>query len=251
VADLNKKEKYEFGDLSRYIDTKIKDEIQEFTNSTSTGGKYEFGDISKEIVRRVLTKDYTLDDMILLFKILLAFGAGLSPVANFLPAKLLIELLDVSIAGDATKRVTAAITSELDKRMKKAFTGDENYQIGDMSKKKFLDYIGKDKYEFGDISKFVLEAIDDDDKDDKSKTETVAKEGVGNINEISINDTMDNNKKKLSLKGSMFDSDDPYSAELISKELEEWDEKFLLQYEDVGADKIASSDKQYDKARQR
>ncbi len=145
VADLRGKEQYEFGDLTRYIDSKVKDEIQEFTNSTSKGGQYKFGDISKEIVHRVVTRDYTLDDMIFLFKILLAFGAGLSPVANFLPAKLLIELLDVSIAGDATKRVTGAITSELDKRMKKAFMGDENYQIGDLSKKKFLDYIGKDK----------------------------------------------------------------------------------------------------------
>lgn len=83
--------------------------------------------------------------MIILFKILLAFGAGLSPVANFLPAKLLIELLDYSIVGDLSNKLIHAITSELDRRMKKAFTGDEDYKLGDMSKKAMLNYIGKEE----------------------------------------------------------------------------------------------------------
>ncbi len=101
-----------------------------------------------------------------------------------------------------------------------------------------------DKYEFGDISKFVLEAIDDDDIDDKSKdAQTVTKEGV---------ESSDERKKKLSLNGSMFNSDDPKSAELIQKELEDWDKKFLVQLKDENADASSekgASDKQQEKAR--
>jgi hypothetical protein len=143
VATMSGKDKdsYEFGDLSRLVDSRVKEQVNDFTNQTS----YKFGDVSKEILVRVKTRDYTMDDMIILFKILLAFGAGLSPVASFLPAKLLIELLDYSILGDLSNKVTTAITQELDQRMKKAFTGDADYQLGDMSKKAVLKYIGKDE----------------------------------------------------------------------------------------------------------
>ena len=143
VATMSGKDKdsYQFGDLSKLIDSKVKEQVNDFTNQES----YQFGDISKEILRRVKTRDYTLEDMMILLKILLAFGTGLSPVANFLPAKLLIELLDYSIVGDVTNKVTSALTQELDRRMKKAFTGDPDYQLGDISKRAILNYIGKDE----------------------------------------------------------------------------------------------------------
>lgn len=143
VATMSGKDKdsYQFGDLSKLIDSKVKEQVNDFTNQES----YQFGDVTKEILKRVKTRNYTLDDMMILLKILLAFGAGLSPVANFLPAKLLIELLDYSILGDVTNKVTSAITQELDRRMKKAFTGDVDYQLGDMSKKAVLNYIGKEE----------------------------------------------------------------------------------------------------------
>jgi hypothetical protein len=69
----------------------------------------------------------------------------LTPVAQFLPAKLLIEALDVSIAGDLGNKFIAEITKELDRRMKMAFTGSPDYQLGDLSKKAVLKYIGKDE----------------------------------------------------------------------------------------------------------
>ena len=71
-------DEYEFGDLSRLVDSKIKGEVNKFTNSTS----YEFGDLSKEIVRRVATGKYTLDDLFMLFKALAMVGASLSPVGK-------------------------------------------------------------------------------------------------------------------------------------------------------------------------
>jgi hypothetical protein len=141
VAQLRGKDEYEFGDLSIYIDTKVKEQVNDFTSKD----QYNFGDLTKEIVQRIKTRDYSLEDMIILLKILLVFGAGLSPVAKFLPAKLLIEALDVSVMGDLGNKLIAEITKELDRRMKMAFTGSPDYQLGDMSKKAVLKYIGKEE----------------------------------------------------------------------------------------------------------
>ena len=77
------------------------------------------GDIRKKILRRVASRDYSLEDIILLLKILLALGSGLSPVASFLPANLLIELLDYSILGDLANKIIEAASKELDRRFKK------------------------------------------------------------------------------------------------------------------------------------
>jgi hypothetical protein len=141
VAKLRGKDQYEFGDLSKYIDSKVKEQVNDFTKKDL----YKFGDITEEIIKRIKNRDYSLEDMIILLKILLAFGAGLTPVAQFLPAKLLIEALDVSIAGDLGNKFIAEITKELDRRMKMAFTGSPDYQLGDLSKKAVLKYIGKDE----------------------------------------------------------------------------------------------------------
>lgn len=200
VAELRGKETYEFGDLSRYIDEKVKEQVNDFTNKN----EYTPGDITKEIMNRVKSRDYTVEDMIILFKILLALGANLSPVANFLPAKLLIEALDYSIAGDLGGKLINTITEELDRRMKKAFTGDENYKIGDLTKKSLLKYIGKDEYEFGDISTFVYESI----QQRKENEAKVREDGSVGVEKSILEESKD--------------------RETILKELEEWDKKFLI-----------------------
>lgn len=143
VATLSGKDKnsYQFGDLTKLVDSRVKDQVNEFTNNDN----YKFGDISKEILKRIKTRDYTMGDMVILFKILLAFGAGLSPIAQFLPAKFLIEMLDYSIVGDIGQKVATAVSEELDRRMKQAFTGDPEYKLGDVSKKAVLNYIGKEE----------------------------------------------------------------------------------------------------------
>lgn len=79
INDLTGNDEYEFGDLSRLVDSKIKGEVNKFTNSTS----YEFGDLTKEIVRRVATGKYTLDDLFMLLKALAMVGASLSPVGKY------------------------------------------------------------------------------------------------------------------------------------------------------------------------
>jgi hypothetical protein len=153
VAKASGKEEYQFGDLSRLLDKTIKDKANAFTGNE----EYAVGDISKEILRRVASRDYSLEDIILLLKILLALGSGLSPVASFLPAKLLIELLDYSILGDLSNKIIEAASKELDRRFKKSITGDENYQLGDLSKKAIMKYVGKETYSLGDITRKALE----------------------------------------------------------------------------------------------
>ncbi len=210
IAQLSDKNEYEFGDLTKYL-------IQDFTNSSDnsfagTGEtySYKFGDITKEIINRVKSREYTLDDLAILIKALVSFGVGLSPVASFLPVKLLIDLLNYSIAGDLSTKVISSISLELDKRMKKAITGDESYQIGDYSKKAILKYIGRDEYTFGDITKTVVESME--------KYEAQQKE-IAALNQ-KVKD-----EEQIIKKRTFLTSDNDFDK--VSKDLEAWDEKYL------------------------
>jgi hypothetical protein len=79
VNDLTGNDDYAFGDLSKWVDTQIKGEVNKFTKKES----YQFGDMSREIVRRVASGQYTLDDLFLLLKALAIFEASISPVGEF------------------------------------------------------------------------------------------------------------------------------------------------------------------------
>ncbi len=78
IIDLTGKDDYEFGDLSRWVDAQIKNEVNKYTNKDN----YKFGDLTKEIARRVVTGEYTLDDLFLLLKALALFEASISPVGE-------------------------------------------------------------------------------------------------------------------------------------------------------------------------
>jgi hypothetical protein len=130
VNDLTGKSDYEFGDLSRFVDSKIKGEVNKFTGKES----YRVGDLSKELIRRVASGDFTLDDLFMILKALAIFEASISPVAGFLPVKLLIDLLNFSLANDVAGRVASSLAMELDKRLKGALLGNENYKLGDATK---------------------------------------------------------------------------------------------------------------------
>jgi len=153
VADISGKEEYEFGDLSRHIDSRIKDKVADLSGKE----KYEFGDLSKEIVRRILSGDINLKDIAILLKTLTSFGLGMSSVSTFMPMHFLIELLNFSIASDIGERVVTELSQEVDRRVKKAVTGDENYKLGDYTKAQILKFTGKNEYNFGDISKAIAE----------------------------------------------------------------------------------------------
>ncbi len=61
--------------------------------------------------------------------------SALSCIAGFLPVKLLVQLLDYSLLNDVAGRVTSALALELDRRLKKSLLGDENYKLGDVTKR--------------------------------------------------------------------------------------------------------------------
>lgn len=71
-------------------------------------------------------------------------------IAGFLPVKLLVELLNFSLLNDAAGKVTSSLAMELDKRLKKSLLGDENYKLGDATKRTISNavktYTGKGMY---------------------------------------------------------------------------------------------------------
>ena len=158
LAGKGEGEEYEFGDLSRWVDSKVKEKV----NDMSGKSEYEFGDLTKEILKRIWSGEIDIKDVITLCKILLDFGAGLTPVAGFFPVKILIELLNYSILQDVGGRVVGALAQELDRRVKSAITGDSEYQLGDITKKEILKYVNKDEYAFGDITKTILANVNED-----------------------------------------------------------------------------------------
>ena len=146
VNELTGNDAYEFGDLSRFVDTQIKGEVNKFTGKDA----YKVGDISKEMIRKVASGDFTLDDLFMLIKALVIFEASISSVAGFLPVKLLIDLLNFSLANDVAGKVSSALAIEVDKRLKGALLGDENYKLGDATKRTISNavkaYTGKGAY---------------------------------------------------------------------------------------------------------
>jgi len=151
VADITGKEEYEFGDLSRFVDKQIKGEVNKFTGKDA----YKVGDLSKELLRRVASGDFTMDDLFMLLKALAIFEASISSVSGALPVKLLIDLLNFSLANDVAGKVSSALAIELDKRLKGALLGDENYKLGDATKRTIAGavkaYTGKGAYLFTQV----------------------------------------------------------------------------------------------------
>ena len=138
INSLTGNDDYEFGDLSRYVDSQVKQQVNKFTKKE----RYQFGDLTRELLKRVAEGEYTLDDLFMLLKALAVFEASISPVAGFLPVKLLVELLNFSLVNDVAGRVSSALAMELDRRLKKSILGDENYVLGDATKKTIANAVG-------------------------------------------------------------------------------------------------------------
>ena len=63
---------------SQWVDTRIKGEVNKYTDKDS----YQFGDLTKEILKRIATGQYTMDDLFMLLKALAIFEASISPVGK-------------------------------------------------------------------------------------------------------------------------------------------------------------------------
>lgn len=116
--------------MSKWADSQVKLKLTNFTGK----GDYQVGDITKEIIRRVQMGEYELQDVMFLCKVLMSFGVGLAPVASFLPAKLLLEMIQFSVVEETSGRLLNALSTTLDQRFKETLTGDANYKLGDKTK---------------------------------------------------------------------------------------------------------------------
>ncbi|KAL9190620.1 hypothetical protein ACHAXT_000326 [Thalassiosira profunda] len=149
------------------VGSKAKSLVLNFTGK----GQYEFGDVTKELINRVASSDISLQDVMLLLKILLALGATLGPLAELLPFTILIEALNISLEAKVGGQVVEVLSKALDNRLVAAvFTQDDKNLIGDLAKRTVLggvlQFTGKSKYEGGDIQRAVQKGQEADNTED-------------------------------------------------------------------------------------
>lgn len=161
------------GDLSRWLDQQGRGKVSQWLEGFTNKADYEFGDLTREVIRRLQTGEYTADDVWLFLKIIALVGVNLQPVVAILPVKVVVQLLEGSVAQQLSEKVVNTLTTEVDGRMKEFVTGDRDYNVGDFTKQaltgskeyKFGDLTknavknvtGKDSYQFGDISRKFLD----------------------------------------------------------------------------------------------
>lgn len=169
INKITGQDEYAFGDLTRWVDQQAKAKVQNYTGKEG----YEFGDISREVVRRVWSGEYELQDVFLALRVLVSAGVSLTPVASALPSPVILELLNLGIMQDISGRVMKELGKSLDERFKLALTGNSQYQLGDITKRELQKgitaFIGKEKYEFGDISRRIAALADQQSKMEMNK----------------------------------------------------------------------------------
>jgi len=108
--------------------------------------------------------------------VMLQMGAAFTPMAQLLPVKVLLEILNVGLAQDIGSKVMGGVAKTLDERFKEAVTGDAKYQLGDISKKQLSTalskFTGKESYSFGDISRTVAARVEEMESADKGNNTT-------------------------------------------------------------------------------
>lgn len=193
-------EAYEFGDLSRWIDACVKDRVNQMTGKADSDEDYEFGDLtqwalqqvgnvtrsytgkeeyqvgdlSKEVLRRVTTGEYDLQDVWLALRVLLSVGfTAFSPLASVLPIRLLLDLVNMGLTSEVSGRLLEALAGVLDRRVKQALTGNADYQLGDITKNKLQaaigGFTGKASYEVGDITRQIHKLASQQNKQQRSQ----------------------------------------------------------------------------------
>jgi hypothetical protein len=169
-----KKDPYEFGDLTRWLDKTARSEVKEVESEVK--GFYKIARKLRGFKRRSTEEEDGADDQVsdvmsvaigvfaflrsitLVNSIRLVLKLGLErPVLRRLPTIILMELVHLILDGDYRPLILRVVAMELDKRFKIAVLGDEDYQFGDLTKKALTKFTGKNQYEFGDITKRILD----------------------------------------------------------------------------------------------
>jgi len=112
--------------------------------------------VAKELISRATSSDYSLSDVMLLLKVLLAIGASIGPLAKILPVTVLLQMLNVSLEARLGGTILEALAGSLDERVTAAISAEE---LGDLAKRSLtgaiLAFTGKETYERGDIERAV------------------------------------------------------------------------------------------------
>ena len=170
--------KYEFGDISRLADNMVKEQAAKYAGKENATD-YQFGDVTKTLLKKVLTGEYDPQDVYLTLRILVVAGCTLLPIAQLLPLNTLFEMFELGLLRDIGFRLLPIVAQTIDARMKEALTGDANYQLGDLTKRRLRQYLarftGKETYEFGDVTRSVVE------RQKQAKNENVAVHDRGTL----------------------------------------------------------------------
>jgi len=145
VNQVTGKGKYQFGDLTRYIDTNAKlyvrnmqkdvrkmqsdsedlsqrldqrmeQKIQQIDLSR-VEMQQNVQSVTKTLIKKVASDEYDLSEITFLCKVLFALGVDFSAVTGLLPAGILLEVFGVGIACGIGERFFSAVIKELDRRL--------------------------------------------------------------------------------------------------------------------------------------
>ena len=243
TKSLTGKEKYEFGDFSRWfvkdgvtaMDQAAKLRLSEFTNKPS----YQFGDVTREIISRFQNGQYTGEDIWLFLKIVAMIGINLQPIASVLPVKVVLDMLNISIAQGVGGKVVSVLSTEVDARMKEYFigdrdyklgdktkeiiTGDKHYKFGDLTKNAVAKFTGQDEYTPGDITKALLAKSGVEEQED----DTVVRKTFLEMNEDAKQEFEAWDKGYLQSKQKHSDD-----SIIPHEDYKQWDEKYLAASKD-------------------
>mmetsp|Transcript_7658 Transcript_7658/g.10914 ORF Transcript_7658/g.10914 Transcript_7658/m.10914 type:complete len:490 (+) Transcript_7658:27-1496(+) len=157
------------GEVAKWMDEQARggvDSVNAKAQSLVLGftgkNKYQPGDITKELLRRIVSAEYDMNDIALFLKIMVAVGASIGPLAKVLPVTVLLEMLNVSLERQIGGKFLDTLASSLDDRFSAAFSNDDKYQLGDAVRRSTMsavsNFTGKDSYKSGDIEYAVSEA---------------------------------------------------------------------------------------------
>lgn len=160
---MNKKEyKYEFGDLTKWAAGFAAEQAADYAGlDTSKGGKYgNVADFGSSLVTKVRTGAYQTEDIYMALKVMLAAGSGMGMLKN-LPVPWIMQLIDAGISKDDDSELMEKLSTNLEDRIGTAMKdgGDAEKKVVSLVK----DFTGKEKYSVGDIAKVIMEQAKDKD----------------------------------------------------------------------------------------
>mmetsp|Transcript_31224 Transcript_31224/g.46166 ORF Transcript_31224/g.46166 Transcript_31224/m.46166 type:complete len:442 (-) Transcript_31224:3-1328(-) len=268
VKELTEKSGSDIASIAEWVDMQAKSGVDTAKSQSKalvlkfTGKEeYQFGDITKELVRRIVAEEYNLADILLLCKLLLAIGASFSPLAQVLPVKVLLDMLNFSLEQKIGGKILEVVAGSLDERFTAAFTGDDKFQLGDLTKRTLTsslsNFTGKDSYESGDVKRAVTECVVEDDNPKENAnakenfTPTTLDFRVGPEFEewdvafrekypdvsLTIAKCLDEEEDDGQLSSGRIKMTSAKALDLeIATELEEWDRMFKSKYPDTADD---------------